>query len=293
MSIEYRSFATDETNLTKFTQLIMFVLKFTRTNGTTGGRGAFFMTLVTEQIVRYIQTCLSKVLRNFFSTATNFMTDPNELVLQNILKENKFFSMQAFYAQCGKFNPHTGLVTIEEMTEVANESPPWDWFFSLLNDYAIFRDDNTNLFSQNWFSQVYDRIANKVSDSSFPSAWNGDKLAKHAPSRLASFIRFGLRPQSYTCYLLLAVYHEIGFNIPLVSYEAVHDTVGPKLEAFCRFYIGTIFYMYFEFDDTLKKHQYREKILKALSEPKGLILHRGNHNSSKWSSEDLEKEITG
>ena len=104
-------------------------------------------------------------------------------------------------------------------------------------------------------------------------------------------------PQGKTMFLLLAIYREIGFNIPILSNELfVHDIVGLRLEAFCRMYIGTVLYKYFCYNPTSQKYYYREQILNALNDKsKGLVFVSGNHNSSKWTLDDseTEKEQTG
>ena len=73
----------------------------------------------------------------------------------------------------------------------------------------------------------------------------------------------------------------------------MHDIVGPRLEALCRLYIGTVFYLYFDYDDETEKFPHRDSTLKGLTDTDGLIFHRGNHFASKWSGQKSDKEIKG
>jgi hypothetical protein len=128
------------------------------------------------------------------------------------------------------------------------------------------------LFTFTWFQEAYAEYQKTASDPTITSAWNGEKLAKHAPSKLAKFIREGIHPHSRTCYLLLAVYREIGFEITLFeSPKFVHDVVGSRLEALCRLFIGTIMIKYYVYDDVLQKYQFRDQIIRELSNPKGNV----------------------
>lgn len=290
----YRSFATDPHYLTRYTNLMMFVLKFTRTTGVKGGRGSYFMTLVTENLLRHTQLCLSKVLRKFFETTTNYQKDPDQEIINSIHQENRCFAMQAFYAKAAKYNVSSGVVSIVEIPEIATEKSPWDWFITFFEDTKLFKDDGTNLMSPTWYSRCFDVYKNIESKLVFQNAWTDDqKLTKYAPSRIADFIRAGLQPHAYTANLLLAVYHQIGFEIPLTGTKrCVHDIIGPRLEAFCRLYIGTVFEKYLIFNETTNRYVHRDHVLIALSDPKGLVFHKGNQYSSKFSKDDTARDTS-
>jgi hypothetical protein len=101
ISPQYRILASDPSDLENFTKMMLCILKFTRTTNVLGGRGSYFMSLVTETILRHIQLCLSKVLLKYLEMATNKQSDPQDTVIENILNENKYFSMQAFYKYAG------------------------------------------------------------------------------------------------------------------------------------------------------------------------------------------------
>ena len=293
---KYRKLASNESYLDEFTNLMMFVFKFTKTKGAQGGRGTFFMSLVTEKIVRHIMLSISKVLFKFLESATNYDTDPEEEAIKSIFTENKHFSMQSFYKKADESN--YGIDKIENNPEVACEKSPWDWANDYFSDPKIFKNDYINLMTNNWFSQTWDSFLRSHSEKEFDNPWNIEgRLNKNAPAKIALFIRQGIMPQGKTIYLLLAIYREIGFDIPIFSDEQfVHDIVGLRLEAFCRMYIGTVLHKYFCYNSASKKYYNREQILNALNDKtKGLVFVRGNHNSSKWTRDDseTEKEKTG
>jgi len=270
ISPQYRIFASEPSNLQIFTSLMMFVIKFTRTTNKQGGRGSYFMSLVTETILRHIQLCLSKVLLKYLEMATNKQIDPQDKVIENILNENRFFSMQAFYKYVATYSERTRLVSVNTIPQISKEDVPWDWFMQHIPGEKKYNDQN--LFTFNWFRDVYQHYQETASDPTIPSAWNGEKLAKHAPYKLAKFIREGIQPHNRTCYLLLAVYREVGFEIPLFdSTEFVHDIVGARLEAFCRLFIGTVMIKYHVYDDILQQYKFREQIIRELSNPKGNV----------------------
>ena len=296
ISPHYRIFASNQIYLKKFTQLIMFVLKFARNTNMRGGRGAFFLTLVTESIVRHTQLCISKVIRKFLETTRNSEKDPNELVIKNILKENQYFSMSSFY-RAATYNPLVdGGILMEDIQEVTMEESPWHWWSDFVSDHKILDEDKNNLMTEDWFIQAYEIGSKTFPTFPFQSAWKDNKLTKHAPSKVAHFIREGLKPQARTCYLLLAIYKEMGFTIPLFHSDYfVHDIIGTRLEAFCRMFLGTVFHKYFVVNKTTGRYKYRTEIDKQLENyHKGIIFHRGNHFSSRWSPrENSETDKTG
>lgn len=266
------------------------MLKFTKTTKVLGGRGSYFLNLVTETILRHIQFSLSTVLKKYLDTAVNYQTDPEEKVLFELFQENKHFSSHWFYKHSANYNARTNTVTIEDIPEVSSEVSPWDWCQSYFEDTSIFEADFSNLMTESWFKQAweYHKATSDESGAKFSTAWKEGKLTKHAPSRIAHFIRSGIKPQAKTCYLLLAVYREIGFEIPLVGSEKfVHDYIGTRLEAFCRLYIGTVLQKFYVYEDTTKKYKYRDQILRTLADSQtGLIFHKGNHFASRFSRKD-------
>jgi len=292
ISPKYRILATDPTYLDDFTKMMMFVLKFTRTTKVRGGRGSYFLNLVTESILRYIQLAISKVLNKFLLTTLDKNKDPDELILQNLLDENKFLSMHAFYKFSGDYNDRNDCLFVTDVPEVSMEQSPWDWFEKYFPEMNIFENDCNNLVTEKWYLQAFQVVKDSDSEMDINTAWKGGKLTRHAPSRIARFIQQGLKPHQRTCYFLLAVYHEIGFNIPLLESELfVHDIIGSRLEAFCRLYIGTVLQEYIIYDEKSKQCPNRAAIRLALSDnSKGIVFHRGNHNASKYHRVDIDTD---
>jgi len=275
LSPYYRSFALTKENLIEFLKLLSYVLEYTITIGKNGGRGSFFKNLITERLPRKIQeTCSSVLLRFIKATTDNTLEDD---IVRQIYEQNKPFSIKTFY---------------EHMVPVSDETED---DFLKLEDYNIGPsllncqnnsyveleciDANTNIFTPSWSKQLFTKYRD------LEPAWErketgGVRLAPYAPRKLKELIVTKLHPEKNTIFLLLTIYKEIGFTLdnstePRLS---VYDVIGPRLEAFCRVYLGSALKAYFALNSQQQLTK-RDKLMSALN--KTLIMYRGNHNATK------------
>ena len=293
----YRTFAQDPVHLSEWTKSMLYVIEYTVTTGNLnltnkilnfiktlimnlgkdGGRGSFFKNLITERCVRHIQETLSSVLYRFIKL-TSTESNQDELIGE-IYKENRPFAMKEFYKKVVSFPEGTNQFVLQDH----NIGPQiTDWLKETFEDTASIIDVNTNLFSPDWSQDLF---GSKF--SSMSSAWEMKdiglqfRLSNHAPSQLKKMIEDGIKSQGKTCYLLLAVYKELGFimdNSCDITFS-IYDVIGPRLEAFCRLYLGTVLSYYFAIN-TSKVYTKRPNLISSFTK-KGVFLLRGNLNATK------------
>lgn len=274
LSTYYRSFAAEKDSITEFLKILTYVLEYTITTGKNGGRGSFFKNLITERLPRKIQeTCGSVLLRFIKATTDNTLEDD---IVRKIYEENKPFSIKTFYENMEPISEESqDVLKLQDY----NIGPS---LLECLNSSGVELENitvNTNIFTPTWSKELFPKYRDLA------SAWEprengGVRLATHAPSKLKDLIVSKIHPEKNTIFLLLTIYKEIGFILdnsidPRLS---IYDVIGPRLEAFCRVYLGSVLKAYFSLNKD-KKLTKRTSVMSALE--KELMMYRGTHNSTK------------
>jgi len=276
----YRGFTLIESHLNEVTQLIMFTIRYTVTKGKDGGRGSFFTNLITEKILVHIQKRLGGVMYDFLKCTKK--TDGESVDIKSMFRANKFFSMEAFYHLGSEYDGTNNIVKVKDYDVNKNSENIYEWHLDILDPFFTSQP-RMNLLDIEWSYEVFNKqslIKNafvRRNDGSF-------RFAQHAPSRIKKLITDVIHPDRRTCYLIIAMGTALGFNMDEEN-KAVNDIIGPRLQAYMRFYIGTILFQYYRRVDDYCVD--RVNILKFLEERR--VFFRGHNNISFYTKKEAER----